>query len=140
MFSGSFSQNAAVRGEPQVHRQRGGASVRLVLFMVVFGAILYSCIKIIPPFYNNYLLQDWLDEQVPVMFGKFIDHEDTLKQAIMKEITSEGVAATSDNIHILQNDSKGLNVEVDYDVNVDLSVYQIRLHFTPGKNSQSLVQ
>jgi hypothetical protein len=131
------SQRAAGRA---VSEERGGARLRLLVFLIVVFVLGYGGYKVLPPFYNNYLLQDWLNQQVPQMMGRYQGNEDALKAVVQKEMDTDGIPATADNIHILQDDANGLSLEIDYDVPVDLDVYQLRLHFSPSYNSQSLVQ
>jgi hypothetical protein len=120
--------------------ERGGAKLRIVVWLACVGVIVFVCIKVVPPYYHNYMLQDWMNTEMDNLEGHYIGKEDALKMKIMEEIATEGVPATMDDIHILQNNVNGLNVEVVYDENVDLSVTQMKLHFTASKNSQSLVQ
>ena len=66
--------------------------------------------------------------------------DDALYASIIKEMHNEGIEVTNDNIKIIQNNSRGINVQIDYTVKLDLLVYQTNLHFTPEMNSQALVQ
>jgi ribosome-interacting GTPase 1 len=95
--------------------------------------------KVIPPYFANYQLEDWLKTQIPFLM---VNHttDDALYASIIKEMHSEGIDITKDNIKIVQNNANGINVQISYDVKLDLMVYQATLHFTPQMNSQSLVQ
>src|SRR5579863_1582433 len=123
----------AIRG------QRGGGKLRAIVWTLILAAFVFVCAKIIPPYYANYQFEDWLKTQVPFLM---VNHttDDALVAAIIKEMKSEGVTVTKENIKILQNTSQGINVQIDYNVPVDLIVYSTNLHFTPAMNSQALVQ
>jgi hypothetical protein len=119
--------------------QHGGGALRAIIWTVILLAFVFVCYKIIPPYYANYQFEDWLKTQVPFLM---VNHttDDALVAAIIKEMKSEGVTVTKENIKILQNTSQGINVQIDYNVPVDLIVYSTNLHFTPAMNSQALVQ
>jgi hypothetical protein len=120
-------------------RQHGGGTLRAIIWTAILLAFVFVCYKIIPPYYANYQFEDWLKTQVPFLM---VNHttDDALVAAIIKEMKSEGVTVTKENIKILQNTSQGINVQIDYNVPVDLIVYSTNLHFTPAMNSQALVQ
>lgn len=132
--------SANLRDAEKIRGQRGGARLRLMVWLVILGSFVFVCFKVIPPYYTNYVFQDWMRTSIEDFLIQHQMSNDGLKNTIFKEIQSEGVPASKDDIHILQNDARGVNVEVDYDVTVNLLVYDLRLHFTPSHNSQSLVQ
>jgi hypothetical protein len=119
--------------------QRGGGALRAIIWTLILLIFVFVCYKIIPPYYANYQMEDWLKTQVPFLM---VNHttDDALVAAIIKEMKSEGVTITKENIKILQNTSQGVNVQIDYNVPIDLIVYSTNLHFTPSMNSQALVQ
>jgi hypothetical protein len=119
--------------------QHGGSAVRAIIWTAILLMFVFVCYKIIPPYYANYELEDWLKTQVPFLM---VNHttDDGLIAAILKETKNEGITVTKENIKIIQNTSQGINVQIDYNVPVDLIVYTTNLHFTPAMNSQALVQ
>ena len=118
--------------------QRGAIRLKVVFWTAILAALIYISIKIIPPYFSNYQLEDDLHEEALFSLGKFND--ETVRDRILRKIQVHGIEATKDNIHILQNDVRGLKISVDYTVNVDLKVYELKLHFTPTSDNQSLVQ
>jgi hypothetical protein len=119
--------------------QHGGGAVRAIIWTAILLIFVFVCFKIIPPYYANYEFEDWLKTQVPFLM---VNHttDDALVAAIIKETKSEGIVVTKENIKIIQNSSQGVNVQIDYNVPVDLIVYSTNLHFAPAMNSQALVQ
>src|ERR1700722_10298182 len=130
--SSAARQPLAVRG------QRGGGRLRALFFTAALAAFVFFCFRVIPPYFANYQLEDWLKSQIPFFMVNHTSDE-ALYNAILKETHNEGVELTRDNIKIVQNNANGINVQIDYSVKVDLLVYQWNLHFTPQMNSQSLV-
>lgn len=113
--------------------------MRAIIWTAILLMILFVCFKIVPPYYANYEFEDWLKTQVPFFM---VNHttDDALVGSIIKELKNDGVTVTKDNIKIVQNNSQGINVEINYDVNCDLIFYDQKLHFSPQMNSQALVQ
>ena len=107
--------------------------------MALLLSFIFFSYKVIPPYFANYQLEDWLKTQIPFLM---VNHttDDALYASIIKEMHNEGIEVTNDNIKIIQNNSRGINVQIDYTVKLDLLVYQTNLHFTPEMNSQALVQ
>jgi hypothetical protein len=136
------SENEVTREAPAKRvrdGQHGGGALRAIIWTAILLAFVFVCFKIIPPYYANYELEDWLKTQVPFLM---VNHttDDALIAAILKETKNEGIAVTKDNVKIIQNTSQGINVQIDYNVPVDLILYTTNLHFTPTMNSQALVQ
>jgi hypothetical protein len=117
---------------------RGGSRLRLVVWTAILVALVYTSYKVIPPYFANYEFEDDLHQEGLFSLGKYSD--DALRERIFKDMQARGVDATKEDIHIQQNDSRALKVLVDYTVTVDLMVYDLKLHFTPSTNNQSLVQ
>jgi hypothetical protein len=135
-------ENEVLREKPARrvrNRQRGAGAFRAILWTAILVSFVYVCIKIIPPYYANYEFEDWLKTQIPFLM---VNHtsDDGLTAAIIKELKNDGVTVTKENIKIIQNNPNGINVQINYDVTLDLIVYQQKLHFSPSMNSQSLVQ
>jgi hypothetical protein len=119
--------------------QRGGAKLRALVWTVILLSFVFVCFKVIPPYYANYEFEDWLKTQVPFLMVNHTSDE-ALVASIIKELKNDGVAVTKENIKIIQNNSQGINVQIDYNVPCDLIFYTTNLHFTPQMNSQALVQ
>jgi hypothetical protein len=119
--------------------QHGGGALRAIIWTAILLSFVYVSYKLIPPYYANYQFEDWLKTQVPFLM---VNHttDESLTAAIIKELKNDGVTVTKENIKIIQNNSNGINVQINYDVTCDLILYQQKLHFSPHMDSQSLVQ
>lgn len=120
-------------------RQRGGGTLRAIIWTGILLAIVFVCYRIVPAYYANYQFEDWLKSQIPFLM---VNHtsDDALTAGIIKELGNDGVTVTKENIKIIQNNPNGINVQINYDVKCDFIIYQQSLHFSPSMNSQSLVQ
>jgi hypothetical protein len=138
-MSAAFNSLGSAGAVGIVGRERGGARFRLILFLLIVGAVAFVAWKTIPPYINNYQLEDWLRTQEPYWLANHVS-DDVLVDNIMKEIDSHNIPATKDDVKILANNSRSVKVSIDYKVHIDLSVYQFDLHFVTVMDNQSLVQ
>src|ERR1017187_33783 len=112
------SQNGA--RQPLVTRgQRGGARIRTLIWMVLLLSFIFFSYKVIPPYFANYQLEDWLKTQIPFLMVNHTTHE-TLCASIIRKIHNEGTEVTNATIKIIKNNSSEINVKIDYTVNLDL--------------------
>lgn len=121
-------------------RERGGTRLKALVIIVVFAALLYAGIKIVPVYVNNYDLQDAMQQE-----ARFVFNPNTGRPKSMDEIRSElvkkagelGLPLDSDSIKVTQDGSK-ITIWADYNVQVDLIVYQLSLHFHPQADNTSI--
>ncbi|HEV3220342.1 MAG TPA: hypothetical protein VGZ48_11265 [Candidatus Acidoferrales bacterium] len=117
---------------------RGASRMRVIVWTLLFAALLYVSFKIIPPYFANYEFEDDLRQEALFSLGKF--NNETVIDRVFKELQAREIDATKESIHIQENDSRALKINVDYTVIVDLKVYDLHLHFTPSSSNESLVQ
>ena len=118
--------------------ERGASRLKIIFWTGLLAAFIYVCYKTIPIYFSNYQLQDDLRQEALYSLGKYND--DAERTRIFAIMQKDDVAADKDAIRLLQNDSRGLKIQVDYTVPVDLVVYTWNMHFTPSSDNQALVQ
>jgi|SRR5579863_5707077 len=121
------------------HGERGGARLRAIVWLVILFSFAFCCWKLVPPFFANYQLQDWLRVHSTFYVVKPVS-DDVIKADLETEFQNLGIPATKENIKITANNARAVIIQVDYTVTVDLLVYQAHLHFTPTGDGESLVQ
>lgn len=116
--------------------QRGEGKGQAILATLILLAIIYSAIKLVPPYSAEYQLADKLQEIA--RFG-MVEHrsEDQVKENVMKTIQDLDIPATRDNIKVTADGAR-VTIVVDYTVPVDLLFYHMELHFTPSSETKSL--
>ena len=119
--------------------ERGGARLRLLLFLLIFGTIAYVSWKTIPPYVAEYELEDWMRTETPYFLVNHMP-DDTLRDTIMKELQDRNIPAGKDDVKIQSNNARMIKYEVDYSVPLDFGFYQTALHFSAKSDSQSLIQ
>ena len=119
--------------------QRGGARMRFLAFLLIFGTIVYVSWKTVPPYVAEYELEDWMRTQTPYFLVNHMP-DDTLRDTIVKELQDREIPATKDDVKIQANNARLIKFEVDYSVPLDFGFYQTALHFSAKSDSQSLIQ
>jgi hypothetical protein len=118
--------------------ERGGASLKAILYTVVLLIMVYVCFKIVPPYVNEYQLSDKMQEQARfAVVNRY--SEDQIRDNIFKVIQDldiEGVKR--EDIKVLATQSV-VRISLDYRVPVDFMVYNTELHFTPSSENRSIM-
>jgi hypothetical protein len=118
-------------------REKGASRLKTVFGLLVLAAIIYCGIQIVPPFVNNYQLQDAMKEEARFAGVNRRDPE-SIKDAIFVKMRELNIPARREDIHVELNGPFSYLISLDYSVTVDLRVYQLRLQFHPQGDSGSL--
>jgi hypothetical protein len=110
---------------------------KTLLTLAVMAAIIFIAIKTIPAYVNNYQLQDHI-RQLAIQLAVRIPPAtpDEVRDEVVAFAQDHGVPLTADNVKVTI--SRRISIKLDYTVPVDLTVYTLRLHFTPSAESQAL--
>jgi hypothetical protein len=120
--------------------QKGGAKTKTVLALAILAALVFSAIKIVPLFVNNYDMQDSMQQEIRFVIDPQTGHtksEDDIRQAIEHKAAELGIPATDNNVQVLDQ-SGHIQVSIDYTITVNLIVYQLQLHFHPQADNTSI--
>ena len=103
--------------------------MNLVLTLLVLGTMLFTAVKIVPVYINNYQFNDAMATEARFALSG-IPHktEDDIRDDIYKEAVKDGVNIKRDDIKAEISGSL-VNITVDYSVPIDLKVYQFTMHF-----------
>lgn len=118
-------------------REKGASRLKTVFGLLVLAAIIYCGIQIVPPFVNNYQLQDAMKEEARFAGVNRRDPE-SIKDAIFVKMRELNIPARREDIHVELNGPFSYLISLDYSVTVDLRFYQLRLQFHPQGDSGSL--
>lgn len=114
---------------------KGRGKAIFALFVVV--ALVYAGAKVIPPYVNNYQLQDHI-RQVAIQAAART--RPTTPAEIQKDIVAYaqdlGLPVGPENVTVVL--ASKIDVDLDYTVPVDLLVFTLPLHFTPSAEDRPL--
>jgi hypothetical protein len=116
------------------------ATLKLALVVVVFGALILVGIKIIPPFFSNYELEDSIKTEA-LQSTYSTRSEDDIRAAVIKQARNYDIALTPQQVHISRLGGFGsgsLTIEADYSVPVELPGYSTTLEFHPSTKNKGV--
>jgi len=123
--------------EPRQRRlERGEGRLKGILIVVIAVLAIYTAWKMVPPYVNNYQLDDSMQEQSRyAMVNRYT--EEQIRENIYKKIVDLDIPAKKEDIKIVANNNV-VKISLDYTVPVDVLVYHTDLHFTPNSETESL--
>ncbi len=129
--------SGAHSGRSRGARERGGARLRAIVWLLILGAAGYVAFKVVPVYLANYQLEDRMQSEARY---SVVNHrtDDNLRDIIYREIQDQDIPADREDIKILENTQRAVRLSVDYTVNIDLKVYQLHLHFNPTAENRAL--
>jgi hypothetical protein len=118
--------------------EHGGSKLNLLLTVVILGSLIFGGIKLIPPYFANYQLQDAIESESRfALTGYPKKTVDDIRDDVYNKAIDLGVPANKDNIEVdVQNGS--VSIGMDYSVPIDLKVYQFTLEFHPHADNHSI--
>jgi YbbR domain-containing protein len=114
----------------------GRGTLKTIFALGFLAALVYSCVKIIPVYVNNYQLQDYIEQQTPFWLTQRASVE-AVRNNILEKAQELDLPLSSDEVKVEANGSR-VTVHIDYTVPVDLKVYTLQLHFTPSSENRSI--
>jgi hypothetical protein len=121
---------------PFPRSQRGGGTVKAILWtaILIYGA--FAAYRIIPAYVAEYQLTDKMQEQARFAV---VNHypEDQIRDTIFKTVQDLEIPAKREAIKVVSTQSV-VRISLEYNVPVDLLVYHLDLHFTPNTENKSL--
>jgi hypothetical protein len=134
----SLVYHADLRG-PFLRRfrcQRGGGTIKAILWTVILVYGAYVAYKIIPVYVVEYQLTDKMQEQARfAVVNRY--PEEQIRDIIFKTVQDLEIPAKREDIKVVADQSV-VKISLEYSVPVDLLVYRLDLHFTPSSENKAL--
>lgn len=109
----------------------------LLIFVVV--AAIYAGIKLVPPFYNDWQFQDYIETEARIDTYN-IKPEADIRKDVMKSARENDIPITDDKLEVVRGNGT-LYIGTKYTVHVDLPGYPLDLQFNPSsKNTNPVVR
>jgi hypothetical protein len=99
----------------------------LIGILIVVG-IFYAAWNLIPPYFNNYQLQDALDD-IARKNSYTQTTDDDIRKSVVRKAQSEDITLREDQV-VVTRSSDGLGISVKYSVHVDMVIHPVDLDFT----------
>ena len=115
-------------------------TLKLVFGVGIFFALILVGIKVIPPFFANYELEDAIKTEAMQSTYSTRSEED-IRTAVIKEARNYDIALTPKQVHVSRAGGFGqgtLAIDAEYSVPLDLVVYSTTLDFHPSTQNKGV--
>ena len=131
-----FQAGIGERSTPRSHSQRGGGTIKAIVWtaILIYGA--FVAYKILPAYVAEYQLADKMQEQARYANVNRYS-EDQVRDNIFKVVQDLDIPVKREEIKVVANQAM-VKIDIEYTVPVDLLVYRLNLHFTPSSENKSL--
>jgi hypothetical protein len=117
--------------------EHGEGRLKSILILVVIVLAIYSAIKIIPPYVNDYQLSDKMQEQARfAVVNRYT--EDQIRENVFKIVQDLDIPAKKESIKVVTTNSV-VRISMDYTVPVDVLMFHLDLHFTPNSENKAIL-
>ncbi|MGH9783751.1 MAG: DUF4845 domain-containing protein [Terriglobia bacterium] len=117
--------------------ERGFVSFSLILGLAVLAAIVFSAIRLLPPYISNYQFQDAIDNLARSATYSTVTEAD-LRRDVMRQARDVGIQLQEKQV-VVQKDRTTVNIAISYEVPVDLLARQVVLKFAPSAGNRNIV-
>jgi hypothetical protein len=107
-----------------------------LIFLGIVAAGVYVGWNVIPPYFNNYQLQDDLDD-IARRNSYTQTNEDGVKQIVITKAKADDVTLKEENITVTRG-AEGLGISVHYHVHLDMVVRPVDLDFTANSMNKRI--
>ena len=116
--------------------QRGGGTVKAILWTVVLVYGAFVAYRIIPAYVAEYQLSDKMQETARFAIVNRYP-EEQIRDTVYKTIQDLEIPAKKEAIKVVSNQSV-VRISLEYSVPIDLLIYHLDLHFAPSSENKSL--
>jgi hypothetical protein len=125
-----------VKAQTVQFRERGGTKINLLLTLILLGSMIFAGVMLIPPYVNNYQLQDAMNTEARFA-GYNRKSEEDIREDVWKKVQELGVPAKRTDIHIT-NESGTTQITVNYTVPINMIFKQYDWEFHAHGDNHSL--
>ena len=124
------------RGSAHRRSERGEGKLKAVLFTAFIVLVIYSAVKIIPPYFSDYQLSDKIQEQARfAAVNRYT--EEQIRDNIFKVVQELEIPAKREDIKVAASNAL-VKISLKYTVPVDLFFYHMDLNFSPSSENKAL--
>ena len=121
----------------QYGKEEGFLSFSALFWVLVLAAGVFLALRLLPPYINNYELQDSINNIALNASYSQLSEEEIMKNVVAKA-KGEGIDLAPKQISILKGGGT-VEIAVRYSVPVDLLVRQVVLHFEPSASNRNIM-
>jgi uncharacterized membrane protein len=117
--------------------QRGEGKLKAIVFTLIIISAIYVAYKLVPPYVNEYQLQDKMQELARFgIVNRYSDEQ--VRENVFKAVQDLNLPIKREDIKVTITQAT-CRIWLDYTVPVDLLFYSTELHFSPSSENKSLM-
>jgi len=117
--------------------ERGEGKFKAILVTAILLFIAYSAFKMVPPYVDEYQLNDTMQETA--RFASVTrSNEEQIRATVFRKIEELGIPAKKEDVKVTAVNGR-VSISLDYTVPIDLMVYKFDLHFTPSTFNKDII-
>lgn len=117
--------------------ERGFLTVPGIFMLLVLGAIVFVAYKLVPPYVDNYQLQDEIETIArTATYNRMTEAE--IRNQVLREAQDLGIPLEERQVAV-QKAGNTVNIAAEYVVPVDLLVRQLDLQFAPYAGNRNIM-
>ncbi len=118
-------------------KQSGMATFKAVVAVALFATVVYLGIKLVPPWVNNYQLQDYITSLVRrATYGQGVT-EESIRKDVLSKTKELRMPVKGEQIRVVKS-TYGVNIDVKYNVVVKTPAYTFNLKFNPTAGNKMI--
>jgi len=118
--------------------QRGGGSLKGILYLVFLIVAVFVAIKVVPVYVVDYELKDKMIEQAKfAVVNRYT--EDQIRDNIFHTVQDLNIPATRDDVKVAYTNT-GIQITVNYTVPVDFLVYKTDFSFATSSEGRDYMK
>jgi hypothetical protein len=116
------------------------ATMKLVFGFALFGLVALVCVKLIPPFFSNYELEDAMKTEA-TQSTYSTRTEDDIRESVIKQARGYDIPLTPKQVHVVRVGGLGtgtLSIDAEYSVPIELPGYSTSINFHPSTQNKGV--
>ncbi len=112
-------------------------SLRIIFWLLVFGAAIYTGWLVIPAYIANYRLEESIDDSARSAAVNPQRTDEDVRSAVYREAQALEIPINPEDIKV-ERTNGNVFITVEYTVHVDLPVHPFDLQFNPSSKREGL--
>ena len=115
-------------------------SIKMFIGVIVIVGGIYVAIKVVPPYFNNYLFQDWIKDEA-TRDSYIAKSEGDIRQDVLKKAQEYDIPLTEDGVQVRRSGNQfsgNVSIQAPYVIHVDLPGYPLDLHFNVSTENKGV--
>jgi hypothetical protein len=109
-------------------------ALRAIFGIVFIVAVVVAVVRLVPPYFNNYQLQDAITDEAR-MNTYTPKTAEQMRETIWRKCKELDIPVTREQVNV-QRDGQAVTISLDYTVHVDLPGYPVDLQFHPSSKNR----